>query len=171
MRKDALFSKVFTGKYWNLVEISKVNLFICFDFIYDPANFKCETNSKVDSLPPLPPQMIPELTAAEESFEERHWSNIVMEVCGNGLTWKLFPCTKSVSWRPPWLEQECCHSHQCLCPARLLPQTTIMSWIICSSMCCPLYIAQLFAVNYILFYFAGGSPKSSMPSIQSSVNW
>lgn len=41
-----------------------------------PADLKF--NPDLELLPPPPPQMIPELTALEESTEERHWRSVVI---------------------------------------------------------------------------------------------
>lgn len=62
-----------------------------------PADFRYESDSEIDPLPPPPPQMIPELTAAEESFEERHWRNIVIGGVWHRIDMKVIAPYKKVS--------------------------------------------------------------------------
>lgn len=62
-----------------------------------PANFKFDSDPHLEPLPQPPPQLIPEFSAAEESFEERHWRSIVIGGVWHRIDMKVIAPYKKVS--------------------------------------------------------------------------
>lgn len=60
------------------------------------AHFKFDSDPHLEPLPLPPPQLIPELTAAEESFEERHWRSIVIGGVWHRIDMKVIAPYKKV---------------------------------------------------------------------------
>ncbi|KAG0715015.1 Protein prune 2 [Chionoecetes opilio] len=126
-----------------------------------PANFKYEH----DPLPPPPPQMIPELTAAEESFEERHWRNIVIGGVWHRIDMKVIAPYKKCVSHGGYLGEN--NNAIIVISACELPDRSrrdynyvmdnLFFYVVAT-------LEQLIADDYVLLYLAGGTPKSTMPS-------
>ncbi|XP_045118520.1 uncharacterized protein LOC123508711 isoform X1 [Portunus trituberculatus] len=129
------------------------------------ADFRYESDSEIDPLPPPPPQMIPELTAAEESFEERHWRNIVIGGVWHRIDMKVIAPYKKCVSHGGYLGQN--RNAVIVISACELPDRSRRDYnYVMDNLF--LYVLstleQLIADDYILLYLAGGTPKSSMPS-------
>uniref|UniRef100_A0A0N7ZAU9 CRAL-TRIO domain-containing protein n=1 Tax=Scylla olivacea TaxID=85551 RepID=A0A0N7ZAU9_SCYOL len=130
-----------------------------------PADLRYESDSEIDPLPPPPPQMIPELTAAEESFEERHWRNIVIGGVWHRIDMKVIAPYKKCVSHGGYLGQN--RNAVIVISACELPDRSRRDYnYVMDNLF--LYVLstleQLIADDYILLYLAGGTPKSSMPS-------
>lgn len=63
----------------------------------EPANMKYTLDSHFEPLPPPPPLFIPELSAAEESAEERHWRSVVIGGAWRRIDMKVIAPYRKVS--------------------------------------------------------------------------
>ncbi|KAK4304326.1 hypothetical protein Pmani_023717 [Petrolisthes manimaculis] len=128
-----------------------------------PADLKF--NPEVELLPPPPPQMIPELTALEESTEERHWRSVVIGGVWHRIDMKVIaPYRKCVS-HGGYLGEK--RNAVIVISACQLPDRSRRDYnYVMDNLF--LYVLstleQLIAEDYILVYLAGGTPRSSMPS-------
>ncbi|CAL4123170.1 unnamed protein product [Meganyctiphanes norvegica] len=128
-----------------------------------PSPYKTKEEDPIPSLPPF----IPELTALEESMEDRHWRSIVV-----GGVWRRIDMNVIAPYR------------KCLHHGGYMSENN-QAIIVFSSCYLPnssrrdynyvmdnlfLYVLstleQLIADDYVLIYLAGGCPKNSVPSFK-----
>ncbi|XP_050693192.1 uncharacterized protein LOC126983964 isoform X2 [Eriocheir sinensis] len=129
------------------------------------AHFKFDSDPHLEPLPLPPPQLIPELTAAEESFEERHWRSIVIGGVWHRIDMKVIAPYKKCVSHGGYLGQN--QNAVIVISACQLPDRSRRDYnYVMDNLF--LYVLstleQLIADDYILLYLAGGTPKSSMPS-------
>lgn len=131
----------------------------------EPVNMKYADDSHFEPIPPPPPQFIPELSAAEESAEERHWRSVVIGGVWRRIDMKVIaPYRKCISHGGYLGENKNAVIVICACH---LPDRTRRDYnYVMDNLF--LYVLstleQLIADDYILVYLAGGTPRSSMPN-------
>lgn len=129
----------------------------------EPAEMKY--NMDHEPLPPPPPQLIPEFSAAEETAEERHWRSVVIGGVWRKIDMKVIaPYRKCISHGGYLGENQNAVIVICACQ---LPDRSRRDYnYVMDNLF--LYVLstleQLIADDYILVYLAGGTPSSTMPS-------
>ncbi|XP_042205692.1 uncharacterized protein LOC121854949 isoform X2 [Homarus americanus] len=131
----------------------------------EPANMKYNMGLHFEPIPPPPSQLIPEMSAVEESTEERHWRSVVIAGVWRRIDMKVIaPYRKCVSHGGYLGENKNAVIVICACQ---LPDRSRRDYnYVMDNLF--LYVLstleQLVADDYVLVYLAGGTPRSSMPS-------
>ncbi|XP_045599400.2 uncharacterized protein [Procambarus clarkii] len=129
----------------------------------EPANMKYYMD--LEPIPPPPPQMIPELSAAEETADERHWRSVVIGGVWRRIDMKVIsPYRKCIS-HGGYLGKNL-NAVIVICACQLPDRSRRDYNYVMDNLF--LYVLstleQLIADDYILVYLAGGTPRTSVPS-------